>query len=65
MPSVIDRKLARLILPVLVAVTAFHSPGSEAVTPRYPGVGLDSTVNLTDKIVTARVFTRTLVVAQR
>ena len=35
------------------------------VTPRYPGVGLDSAFNLPDKIVTARLLTHTLVVAQR
>jgi len=35
------------------------------VTPRYPGVGLDSTFTLPDRIATASVLTHTLVVLQR
>ena len=35
------------------------------VTPRYPGVGLDSTFTLPDRIATAEVLTHALVVAQR
>jgi hypothetical protein len=35
------------------------------VTPRYPGVGLDSTFALPDRIASAEVSTHALVVAQR
>jgi hypothetical protein len=35
------------------------------VTPRYPGVGLDSTFTLPDRIATAEVLTHTLEVMQR
>ena len=35
------------------------------VTPRYPGVGLDSTFTLPNRIEVARILTHALVLAQR
>lgn len=54
--SIDDIEVPRFVLEMFV---------EKYVTPRYPGVGLDSTFTLPDRIATAGVLTHTLAVAQR
>lgn len=54
--SIDDVEVPRFVLEMFV---------EKYVTPRYPGVGLDSTFTLPDRIATAGVLTHTVVVAQR
>jgi hypothetical protein len=54
--SIDDLEVPRFVLEMFV---------DKYVTPRYPGVGLDSTFALPDRIAVAKVFTHTLVVAQQ
>jgi len=54
--SIDDVEVPRFVLEMFV---------EKYVTPRYPGVGLDSTFALPDRIAVAKIFTHTLVVAQQ